>query len=172
MQSRHYDDNEQYNKLTIYNDKCELCYPTSYIIKMISTAEKLVSQHTKVCAAKEITIHKPNFDVLNLIRGLRMNYYNMQKDTQDGSNNHYFTLVRCILASPNLTKPHKQKKHRQVYIFEHHPIIYMYVHEHMSIWHKVFWLILNIYFMKYTFMLHDCCFYFVIYCCFVWQPAH
>ena len=86
-----HDDNEQYNKLTIYKDKGELRYAKSYTLKLISTAEKLVCQHTSMCCKRN------NYDVLNLIRGLRINFYNMQKDTKDGSNNHYFTLVSSIL---------------------------------------------------------------------------
>ena len=100
---------------------------------MISTAEKLVRQHTKVCAAKEITIHKPNYDVLNLIRGLRINFYNMQKDTQDGSNNYYFTLVSSILECYLQTwQNHISKRSIDRFIFLN--IIQSYTCMCMSIW--------------------------------------
>lgn len=92
-----HDDNDLHNRLIINKDKGGLFYPTPYLVKIITAAEKIVRQHTKVGDTNKLTIQKLNYYVLNQIGGPPNNFLQHAKDTQDGLQNHYYTLVRNIL---------------------------------------------------------------------------
>ena len=74
-------------------DKGGLCYPTTYLVKIIFTVKKIVPQHANVDPTSKLYI-KLTYDAL---KGARNNFLQHAKGIQEESSNHYFTPVRTIL---------------------------------------------------------------------------
>lgn len=97
FRARIQDDNELFNRLTINKDKGGLSYPTAFMVKVVTAAEKVVQLSTKLNGLNSLTINQLNYQVLSAIGPPPQHFIQHAKDTQHGCSNHYYTVVKNIL---------------------------------------------------------------------------